>query len=207
MFYKKINKIIDEHNRFVTNQAINLLDFKNEIEKEYVLEVTDDFEKEFIMNKEDFVCSGVLLKDVKEEENEIRKRAWKKYEVLYNSFNDIRYDIKQNKAPFDNFVANFSPGFYRITNIARNVHCYFYAIKLKYDLDETISLYGIISTVKNPVYINIDPKTYSVKKMTKHEFETEYLTNRIACCEIGNEIELVRYVEELKEFFNKWNTE
>ena len=41
----------------------------------------------------------------------------------------------------------------------------------------------------------------------KNEIETEYLTNRIACCEIGNEMELVRYVEELKDFFNKWNTE
>lgn len=216
MRWFKIEKIVDEHNKFVESKIADLKVYQNEIDPYFVSDCVVLFEHSCKINKNTmelrFICDGVSKKEINELVDEKVLLTEKMLKKTVSDFEFIKKKVKENKYDFCDFVNHFCPGFYTLTDISSNKRHYMYAVELEEmsDSDDSIKLYGLLSNIKNStntgcgykIYVNY--KNTVITKMTWNEFK-QYLFDRVSCCEINNEMKLDDYMKKLTEKFNNWD--
>jgi hypothetical protein len=115
---------------------------------------------------------------------------------------DVKTNIIESIKKFELYKNNDIPKFFVIESLTSNEKYYCFSTNLKIN-EKTLDICGLVfySSVKEGYFKTFSPYNVKIRKMTKEEFDNEYLPNRLTNMKFDGDIQASMYENYLKTMF------
>jgi hypothetical protein len=121
---------------------------------------------------------------------------------IENEVEDVKNNIIESIKEFELYKNNDIPKFFVIESLISKDKHYCFSTNLKIN-EKTLEISGLVfySSVKEGCFKTFSPYNVKIRKMTKEEFDNEYLPNRLTNMKFDGDIQASMYENYLKTMF------